>query len=166
MEPTITNPFTFRLCEPKDAENCAKWAAENPQIDASDLLAGTKKRNPTILFFAVENADGVIVAYCPMYLQMTAPFLGFNPAASGDDRRRALRLLTDGISAMAVQYGIRELTVLSKADYPVAQFAVSELGFDLEPRQVLKLDLNKTLTIEENQGVAGEQLVSPKELVN
>jgi hypothetical protein len=135
--------WTFRLAEPADAEAFSKWTGENTQIDDADKLAATKKNNPTVLWFAVEK-DGVVQVFAPFYLQMAMPHLGFNPEAEWRDRLQGMQTLIDGMSAFAVQYGIREITTLSKEAYPVAQWAVKH-GFDLEPRQLLKLDLNKTL---------------------
>lgn len=135
--------WTFRLAVPDDAEAFSKWAAENPHIDTKDLLAGTKKQNPTVLFFVVEK-DGVVQLFAPVYLQMMLAFLGFNPEVDGKDRLHAMTTLADGVSALAVQFGVRELMVMSKPEYPVAQWAVKH-DFDLEPRQAFKLDLNRVL---------------------
>lgn len=135
--------WNFRLAELADAADFSKWAAENEQVDEADLLAGTKKKNPTVLFFAVEK-DGVVVTFAPLYLQLTLAHLGFNPDADGKDKLRGMQMLIDGVSAVAVQYGIREITTLSKPDYPVAKWALKH-GFDLDARQVFKMDLNKVL---------------------
>jgi hypothetical protein len=143
--------WKFRLAEPADAADFSKWAAENTQVDPKDLWAGTKKKNPTVIFYAVEK-DGVVVAFAPVYLQLTVAHLGFNPAAEGKDKLRALQMLTDGVSAIGVQYGIREITTLSKEDYPVAQWAIKH-GFELEPRQLLKLDMNKVLEVAEAENL-------------
>jgi len=139
--------WTFRLAQPTDAEAFSKWTGENTQIDDADKLAATKKNNPTVLWFAVEK-DGVVQVFAPFYLQMAMPHLGFNPEAEWRDRLQGMQTLIDGMSAFAVQYGIREIITLSNEDYPVAQWAVKH-GFDLEPRQLLKLDLNKTLELAE-----------------
>lgn len=133
--------WNLRLAEPSDAEAFSKWVAENPQIDADDIKAGTRDQNPTVLVFAVEK-DGVVQVFAPVYLQMTLAHLGFNPEANGKDKLTALQTLVDGVSKTAVEFGVRELTTLSKEEYPVAKWALKH-GFKLDPRQVLKLDLNK-----------------------
>lgn len=135
--------WEFRLAGPDDAESFAKWTAENPEIDDADKLSGMKSQNPTVLFFAVTK-DGIVQAFAPVYLQMNVAHLGFNPAAEGKDKLRALQVLTDGVSGFAVQFGIREITTLSREEYPVAQWAVKH-GFEVDGRQVLKLDLNKVM---------------------
>lgn len=139
--------WNFRLAEPTDAEAFSKWVSENRHIDDADKLAATKKQNPTVLWFAVEK-DGVVQAFAPLYLQMVLPHLGFNPEAEAEDQKHALQMLMDGVSAFAVQFGIREITTLSKPRYPIARWATQH-GFDLDARQVLKLDLNKTLKLAE-----------------
>lgn len=135
--------WKFRGVQSSDADSFAEWAAKNPQIDEADLKAGMGANNPTVLFFAVEK-DGVVQAFAPVYLQMMLAHLGFNPEAEGKDKLRALQMLIDGVSALAVQFGIREIMTMSKEEYPVAQWALKH-DFELEPRQALKLDLNKVM---------------------
>lgn len=139
--------WEFRLAGPADAEAFSRWVVQNPQVDRADIEAGKKKNNPTVVFFAVEK-DGIVQAFAPLYCQMTLAHLGFNPEAEGKDKLHAMQMLIDGVAAFAVQYGVHEITTLSKETYPVAQWAVKH-GFDLEPRQVLKLDLNKILELAE-----------------
>lgn len=135
--------WAWRLAEPADAEAFSKWVGENSQIDDADKLAALKANNPTVLWFAVTK-DGVVQAFAPVYLQAVAAHLGFNPDADGKDKLRALQMLMDGVSGFMVQYGIREIAVLSKEEYPIAQWALKH-DFDLDSRQLLKLDLNKLM---------------------
>lgn len=135
--------WEFRLAAPDDAESFAKWIGENPQIDDADKLSGMKSQNPTVLFFAVTK-DEVVQAFAPVYLQAAVPHLGFNPDAEGKDKLYALRVLMAGVSAMMVQYGVREIVTQSKPEYLIAKWAVKN-GFDLDSRQTLKLDLNKAM---------------------
>jgi len=139
----MSGQWTFRLAVPEDAEAFARWAAGNPLIDPKDLQTGLKKNNPTILFFAVEK-DGVVQAFAPLYCPMILAYLGFNPEATSEDKKQAMQTLLDGVSAFAVQFGIREIITLSKEKYPVAQWALAH-GFEIDPRQLLKLDLNKIM---------------------
>lgn len=138
--------WRFRLAEPADAEAFSRWAVENPQIDRKDIEAGLKKNNPTSVMFAVEK-DGVVVAFAPFYCQMTLAHLGFNPDAQVTEKLKALEVMLDGAIAWAVQYGVREITTLSREDYGVAKWAVAH-GFEMDPRQQFKLDINKLLTPE------------------
>jgi hypothetical protein len=138
---------TFRLAVPEDAEAFTKWSLENPQIDPKDRLSATKAKNPTCLYFVVER-DGKIVTFAPVYAQMVLAHLSFNPEASGRDKLKALEVLTDGVSALAVQLGIREIVTLSKEEYPVARWAVKH-DFEVDPRQLFRLDLNKVLEVAE-----------------
>jgi hypothetical protein len=133
----------FRLAKPSDAEAFSRWTGANTQIDDVDKLAATKAKNPTVVWFAVEK-DEVVQAFAPLYLQFTLPHLGFNPDANGADRQEAMQRLIDGVAAFAVQYGIREITTLSQPEYPIARWALKH-DFDLDPRRVLKLDLNKLM---------------------
>jgi hypothetical protein len=139
--------WRFRLAVASDAEAFRKWAIENVQVDRADLVATIKKNNPTVVFFAVEK-DGVVQAFAPLYAQMILAYLGFNPDAEGKDKLRAMQMLIDGVSAFAVQYGVHEILTMSKEEYPVAKWAMKH-GFDLEPRQALKLDLNKMMELAE-----------------
>ena len=136
--------WLFRFAEPKDAEAFSKWAAHNTQIDQQDLIAALGTKNPTVIYFAVENPDGKVVLFAPFYCQMTLPFLGFNPEAEPKEKLKAMEVLTDGATAFAVHYGVREITTLSKPEYPVAQWGLKH-GFRLEDRQTLTLDINKIL---------------------
>lgn len=139
----MAGEWVFRLAVPSDAESFAKWASENPQVDAEDLLAGTKTKNPTALMFAAEK-DGVVVAFGPVYMMAMLSHLGFNPDAEDKDKLRALQIMIDGVSAFAVQYGIREIGTLSKKQYPIARWAVKH-GFEEDERQVFRLKLNEIL---------------------
>ena len=135
--------WNFRLAEPRDAAAFSKWSLENPQIDPADREAGTKKKNPTVIYFVAER-DGEIVSFAPIYAQMVLPFLVFNPNANAKDRKDALQTLMSGVSAVAVQFGIREIVTLSKEKYPVARWALKN-GFKLDSRQQLKWDLNEAM---------------------
>ena len=139
--------WRFRLAEPTDAEAFSRWSLENDQVDRADIEAGRRKNNPTVVFFAVEK-DGVVQAFAPLYCQMTLAHLGFNPEAEGKDKLRAMQMLIDGVSAFAVQYGVHEITTLSKEEYPVAQWAMKH-DFELDSRQLFRLDLNKILKLAE-----------------
>lgn len=137
--------WNFRLAEPADAEAFAKWTAANEHIDDADKLAATHAQNPTVLWFVAEK-NGTVVGFAPVYLQATVPHLGFNPETGAEDRKTAMSVLMDGVSALMVQYGVREITTLSKDRYPIARWALAN-GFDQDARQVFKLDLNKALAV-------------------
>jgi hypothetical protein len=136
--------WKFRFAEKKDADAFSNWAAHNPQIDPKDLTAALSSKNPTVAYFAVENPKGEVVLFAPFHFQLTLSFLGFNPKAEQKEKLKAMAVLTDGATAFAVQYGIREITTLSKEEYPVAQWGLKH-GFRLEDRQTLTLDINKIL---------------------
>ena len=113
---------------PEDAPAFSKWIAENTHIDEADKLAATRAMNPTVLWFVAEK-NGVPVTFAPVYLQATVPHMGFNPETDAEDRKEGMQVLMDGVSAMMVQYGVREITTLSKARYPIARWATDH-GFD------------------------------------
>jgi hypothetical protein len=150
--------WTFGLAEPADAPAFSKWAAENPQIEQKDLLAGMKSNNPTVITFAVRK-DGVAVAFAPVYAQMILAHLGFNPESDGKDKLRALQMLTDGVMAFVVQFGVYEIATLSKEEYGVAKWAAAH-GFEKDDRQFFKLDINKLLA-QEAGSVEAEKLCAP-----
>lgn len=137
-------PYNFRLAEAADAPVFSKWAAENKMIDPKDLKAATKANNPTVVFFAVEDETGEVVAFAPFYCQLTLGFLGFNPEKDAETRKQALEVMLDGAMAFAVQFGVREITTLSKEKYPVARWATGH-GFDVDSRQLFTFDINKVL---------------------
>ena len=96
-----------------------------------------------MLWFVAEK-NGKPVGFAPVYLQATVPHLGFDPESGADDRKTAMAVLMDGVSALMVQYGVREITTLSKERYPIARWALQN-NFDLDARQVFKLDLNRIM---------------------
>lgn len=135
--------WKVRPAEPADAEAFARWVTENPQIEATDVESTFKKNNPTTVVFVVEE-DGKPVAFAPMYAQMVLAHLGFNPESSGKDRLRALEMLFDTAIAFAVQFGIREISTLTKEEYPLGQVA-KHFGFVPDPRQLFKFNINSIL---------------------
>lgn len=135
--------WSFRLAEPADAPAFAKWVAENPQIDPQDVNAALKENNPTVLYFCATK-DGVPVAFAPLFCSMTLAHLAFDPASEGRDRLRAMKTLIEGVTAFAVQYGIREITTLTREEYPVGAWALKH-GFDKDSRELFRLDINKQM---------------------
>lgn len=138
--------WKFRLAEPKDAESFSKWAAENTKIDARDLMAGMKKNNPTVLFFVAEK-DGIPICFAPVYMAAMLAHLGINPEASSEDRLQALNVLTDGVMAFMVQFGVREIETMTKPAYGLAKWAAQH-GFERDDRLMYRLDINKQMAIE------------------
>lgn len=136
--------LNFRLAEPRDAEAFSRWVSESQQVDAGDVKAASTKQNPTTLFFAVEDETGEVVAFAPFYCQLALGYLAFNPAKNAAARKQALRTMLDGVMAFAVKMGLREITTLSKENYPVAKWAMDN-GFEVDARQTFKFDINKVL---------------------
>ena len=134
----------FRLAEFADADVFKSWVLNNPDIDSQDIKTASRKQNPTVMYFVAENPDGKAIAFAPVYTQYALAHLAFNPDSTGDERKQAMETLLNGVTALAVQFGIREIVTLSKEEYPVAQWGMQH-GFDLEQRQLLKFDINKIL---------------------
>jgi hypothetical protein len=128
--------MTFRFTEPKDAEELAQWAAENPQIDREDIRRATKKENPTTTFLVVEQ-DGEVVLAMPVYLMMRIGYLLFNPRAGQDAREAAMEHMLKAVQAFAMAYQVN-LDVLTKSGIPVAEWARGH-GFDPDPRELFTL---------------------------
>ena len=147
--------WRFRGAEPADAEAFAQYVIDNPQIELQDIVGANKKNNPTVMYVVAEK-DGVPVAFAPIYLQVALAHLAFNPDVNGKDKLAAMQVLLNGTVSYALGLGVREITTLSKEEYPVAKWAMKH-GFDLESRQVFKFDINsKVLAVaeKENQCVA------------
>jgi hypothetical protein len=122
---TTKHEWAFRLAEPSDAPAFAEWVSAGLSeglFDREDVSAGLKSNSPTSVAFCVEK-DGKVVAFAPLTAVMLIPHLCFSPDAAGRDKLRAMKMLMAGVSAFAVQYGIRKILTLSKEEYPVAQWA-------------------------------------------
>ena len=135
--------WNFRLAEPADAEAFSKWAAENPQVEPRDLLAGMGKTNPTVLVFVAEK-DGQAIAFAPIFLSAVLAHMGFSPEARATEKIQAMSVLKDGVMAFMVQFGIREIQTLSKPEYGIAKWALGH-GFEQDERSLFRLDLNKEM---------------------
>jgi hypothetical protein len=137
-----TKGWTFRLAELRDAEAFTAWTLTNPQIDQGDIQSAKKKNNPTTMYFAVESPDGRVIGFVPVYMQALLAHLVFNPESTSEERKQAMRTGMSGLVNYIAPWGVREIVTLSREEYPVAQWALKN-GFDLEPRQLLKFDMNK-----------------------
>lgn len=136
--------FDFRLATPEDAPAFAKWISESRNIDPKDIKAGLKENNPTAVYFVVTK-DDVPVLFAPCFCTMTLAHLGISQDAEPIDKAEAMEVLVDGLSAFAVQYGVRELiTYTNSPEYPIAKWALNH-GFDLDERKTLRLDINKLM---------------------
>lgn len=135
--------YTFRFAEEKDAPAISQWVAENSQIDPIDVQAGLKTNSPTAVYFVVEK-DGKPVAFAPFICVMQLCHLGFDPEARAAEKLKALNVMLDGAIAFAVQYGIRQITTLTKEDYGIAKWAAAH-GFEKDGRDLFRLDINKLL---------------------
>jgi hypothetical protein len=138
--------WRFRLAEPADAEAFTQWTLSNPQIDPKDIEAAKTKNNPSVVYFVAENAEGKVVTFAPVYVQMMLAHLVFNPNSPADDRKQAMKGMLDWATAYALGIGVREIVTLSKEEYGVAKWAVRN-GFELDPRQLFKFDINKVLPV-------------------
>lgn len=156
--PVSTSGYSFRLATPSDASAFASWAATNPQIDRKDLLAGMKANNPTVLTFVAEK-NGVAIAFVPVYMAAVIAHLAFNPDAAADERKKALGVLHAGLEAFYIQYGITEIDVLTKPEYPVARWAKSK-NFVADPRTLFRLDLNRECLKEAFEGESVNETIS------
>lgn len=145
QESMSLNGLKFRFAEEKDSEAFAKWAVENPQIPQRDMLASLKSNNPTCVTLVVEK-DGVPVLFAPIYCQINVAFLGFNPELEGKIRLQAMEAMQKCIAAFATLHGVREITVQTAKDYPVAKWAVKH-GFKPEARQTFKFHIDEKETV-------------------
>jgi hypothetical protein len=130
----MSEGFAFRLANEGDAEDFAKWVAENPLTDRRDAISAIK--NPTTLFFVVTK-DDVPVAFVPFYQSITIAHLGFNPAMDGKDRLRALEMLLKAVAGFAEVINVREINTLSKTEYPMAAWALKH-GFEKDDRELFR----------------------------
>jgi hypothetical protein len=139
LTPVNDPSYTFRFAEARDSETFAHWATNNALISKDDLLASLKQNNPTSVTLVIEK-DGVPVVFAPFYCQMNLGFLGFNPDLQGRVRLQGLHALRNAVSAFAAMHGVREITVQSSDNYPVAQWALHN-GFQGEKRKTFRMRL-------------------------
>lgn len=135
--------WTYRLAEVSDADAFAEWVRSNPQIDRADVLRTIKGNNPTCVTM-VACCDGKPVAFAPLYAQIHLAHLAFSPEARASEKMKALAGLLDFAAAFAVQFGIREITTLTRENYGISKFAVAH-GFEKDDRELFRLDINKLL---------------------
>lgn len=135
--------WTYRIATPEDAPAFAEWVQANPQINPKDIQRTMKGNNPTTIFL-VACCDGQPVVFAPMYAQMHLAGLVFSPAAEGKQKLKALRGLLDFAMGIAVQFGVREITTLTRESYAMGKFA-QHVGFEKDARELFCLDINKVL---------------------
>lgn len=135
--------WNYRTALPSDAELFASWIKANPLIDMGDVQRTIHGHNPTCVFLVAE-CDGVPVAFLPVYVQMHISHLAFAPDARATHKLKALHGLHDFLTAMAIQFGIRELTVSTLETYPMAKFA-KQLRFKKDNRELFWFDVNSVL---------------------
>ena len=135
--------WEIRFAEPADAPLFAEWIVKNPHIYPDDVEAGLRKNNPTALTFVVTH-NGTPVWFAPMYASFSLAHLGVNPESDPEERKYALNFMLNAVARFALEYGIREITTMTKDDYPVATIAKRK-GFKKDPigREQFKLNLNK-----------------------
>lgn len=126
--------MTFRFAEADDAEKFARWAAENPQIDRQDILAATKEKNPTTTYLVIEE-DGEPVMFLPAYLVLRIGYLGFNPAATADQREAAMGTMFKALQVFAQEHQIGSIDTLTRSTIPVARWARRH-GFTADTREL------------------------------
>jgi hypothetical protein len=134
--------WNFRLADERDAEDFVAWTLSNPLIDPKDIESAKKKNNPTAMYFAVENPEGKVVGFVPTYVQLLLAHLVFNPDSTSAERKQAMAEGMAGLVRYASRLGINEIVTMSRESYPVAQWALRN-GFETDPRQLLKFELNK-----------------------
>ena len=139
--------WTYRGATADDASLFADWVRSNPQIDLGDVQRTIKGNNPTCVFM-VACCDGVPVAFAPVYCQMHLAHLAFAPEARASQKLKALKGLLDFATAFAVQFGIREITTLSRESYPMGQVAL-HAGFEKDSRELFRFEINKVLNVAE-----------------
>lgn len=140
--------WTYRQARPADAPLFAEWVNSNPLIDPGDVQRTIHGNNPTCVFLVAEE-DGVPVAFMPVYIPMHIAHLSFSPTARASQKIKALHGLHDFATALAVQFGIREMTVLTREDYPMAKFA-KQIGFKRDNRQLFRFDINSVLPVKQD----------------
>jgi hypothetical protein len=135
--------WTYRGANASDAPVFAEWVQNNPQIDLGDVQRTIKGNNPTCIFL-VACCDGKPVAFAPLYAQMHLAHLAFSPDARASEKLKAMQGLLDFATAFAVQFGVREITTLSRDSYAMGQVAL-HLGFEKDDRNLFRFDINKAM---------------------
>lgn len=137
--------WTYRIATADDAGAFAEWVKLNPEIDRADVQRTIKGNNPTCIFL-VACYDNQPIAFAPVYCQMHLAHLAFAPEARASQKLRAVAGLLDFATAVAVQFGIREITTLSQESYPMGKVAL-RAGFEKDNRQLFRFDINKILPV-------------------
>lgn len=135
--------YTCRAAVPEDAPAFAEWVQNNPQIAPADVDAGLRKNSPTSVVLVVEK-DGKPIVFAPFICVMQLCHLGFSPEAQASEKMRALNMMLDFAIAFAVQFGVRQITTLTREDYGVAKWAATH-GFEKDGRELFRFDINKIL---------------------
>lgn len=135
--------LSFRFAEADDSRPFAEWVNNNPLIAEEDITASLKANNPTSVTLVIEDESGVKM-FASGYCQFHIAHLAYNPETDGKERLRAMAMMQKAIAAFSRLHGINEVTVSTYEDYPVAKWAMKH-GFEVEPRQTLKLDARKII---------------------
>jgi len=128
----------FRLADEHDSQPFADWIGQSTQIPVEDVKASLKENNPTSVTLVIEDGQGKPILFAPTYCIAMLGFLGFNPDSGALERARALEVLRGTLQAFWKQFGVLEVAVLTKEDYPVAQWAAKH-GFETETRQLMRM---------------------------
>jgi hypothetical protein len=94
----------------------------------------------------VAEKDGVPMLFAPLRLSAMLAYLVPNPESRASEKLQAMDGIKDVVMAFMVQYGVREILTLTQPEYGVAKWALAH-GFEEEPRKLLRLDLNKEMTV-------------------
>jgi len=156
-----TSLWSFRVATPEDAEEFSAWITSNPDIDRADVQRTIKGNNPTCILL-VASYDGKPVAFAPVYAQFHLAHLAFSPDARGTSKLQAVSGLLDFAMGLAVQFGIREITTLSRSSYAMGKFA-EYLGFARDDRELFLFDINKVLKSAANENAAAIEHVAQQE---
>jgi hypothetical protein len=109
----------------------------------ADVLRTIKGNNPTCIFL-VACFEGKPVTFAPLVCQMHLCHLAFSPDARASEKLKAVSGLLDFAMGLAVQFGIREITTMSRSSYPMGKVA-EHLGFEKDSRELFWFDINKVL---------------------
>ena len=141
-----TNGWKFRLAEARDSADFVQWTIANPLIDQKDVQAAKKKNNPTAMYFAVENAEGKIIGFVPIYLQILLAHLVFNPESTAAERKQGMAVGMEGLIHFAAGQSFAGNRDDEQSRIPSRKVGAGE-WFDLEERQLLKFNINKLLPV-------------------
>lgn len=123
-----------RWVEPKDFEDFVRWMKDSKEIQTADMRAVLRNRTTAVL--VVEDEDGKVLLYTPLFAMLRIGYLGFNPDAGIRERVGAIKFQLPKILGFADRFGIDDVLSFRQDGCKVADWCADN-GFEAEPREAI-----------------------------